>query len=253
MPGENQQGAGAAGGAASGTQGGAAGAGGAGAGGGAAAGGAAGSVGAAGAAAGGAAGAGAAGAGAAGTQGGVGAKAAGEGGGEKPWWEAGGAGKPDLKPPDGVEWDKGVLTDVEKWATDHKISNEAANAIFPMAQKFASTMQQKATEAFQKTVTDWATAIPKEHGEKYDAAKQDAAQFVKQFGDKALTEGFAKFGFGHFPPLFRAFAKAQAFIRERLSEDSSAVRGAKGSAGGRAVTREDRANRFYEEPGGKGA
>jgi hypothetical protein len=245
MPGEQQQ----AGGAQGGTQGGAAGAAGGGAGAGAAAGTAAGAAGSGGGGAAGAAAAGAAAAGAGGAQGAAGGTQAGAA--EKAWWDAGGAGKPELKPPTlegGGEWDKDLLGEIEKWATDGKIGNDPANGIFPILQKGLSIVQGQQKAAFEKTVKDWADAIPKQYGDKeqFAQAKQDAARFVEQFGDKELKEAFTKFGFGHHPAVFRIFAKANAFIRERLSEASSEVKGGRSASGnGRGATPTERANNFY--------
>jgi hypothetical protein len=155
--------------------------------------------------------------------------------------------------PDGFELGKTLAPDLEKIAIEHKIPSEAANAVFPLIQKGIEAHTKQTTEAWQKTQAGWSEAISKEHGDKFTQAKQDAAQFVKQFGDKELTDAFDKYGFGNFPALFRAFSKAQAHYRTALSEDTSAVGGAKPGAGAKGGgTREERASKFYAEPDGKG-
>lgn len=151
--------------------------------------------------------------------------------------------------PDGFEEGKTLSPDIEKLAVDHKLPSEAANAVFPLIQKGIEAHTKKTSDAWEKTKTGWEEALPKEHGDKFTQAKQDAAQFVKQFGDKELTDAFDKYGFGNFPALFRALSKAGAHYRTALSEDSSAVGGARPGAGAKSGgTREERATKFYEEP-----
>lgn len=191
-------------------------------------------------------------AGAAGAQGGQAGAGAQQQNGDagKGWWETQG-GKLELKPPDGMTIKPEFATKIEAWAGQHKLSADAVNAALPMLKEFSSAVQHEQVAAFEKTTKDWAEASPKEFGAKYADAKQDASAWVKQFGDKELTDAFEKFGFGYHPALFRAIAKTQAFIRERLSEDTSNVDGARPGSGNGAG-KADRAGRLYDHPSSKG-
>lgn len=86
-------------------------------------------------------------------------------------------------------------------------------------------------------------------GPRFDAAREYAKAFVERFGDADLRKFLQETGAGFHPGVFKAFARAGAFIRTRMQEDNVAASGTRTGGGGtRPLTNEERLEKMYNSP-----
>lgn len=141
-----------------------------------------------------------------------------------------------------------------KIAAERKMSAEQVNAMLPLALDLLSERDKKISETvtkqWEKTEEDWRTkGLPAAFGgneAQYAQGKKDAALVMEKFADKETLD-LMKSRYLRFDPVFAKFtARIGAFIREKISEDSSHVEGAHGGSGAAPVTpKQRRVNALY--------
>jgi hypothetical protein len=111
--------------------------------------------------------------------------------------------------------------------------------------------QAAAAEQARAEQQAWQQAImqDKEHGgERFPASQEAAKAFMSRFGNQELASLLQSRGLGYHPGLFRAFANAGSFIRNRMAEDSIAGRMGQPGVGPRAATEAERLAKLYDSP-----
>lgn len=140
-------------------------------------------------------------------------------------------GKYDLKMPDGVELDTGML---DVLAPEFKEMGLTNGQVQKLAGKFTEIMQQRAADHASSAEGAWSAAahqyfkdngtpdkwadtakVDKDiGGDKWNSTVENATRFANTMGTPALKDFLNKSGAGNHPELIRVFAKAGELIRE---------------------------------------
>lgn len=153
----------------------------------------------------------------------------------------------DLKMPEGFKPDDEILGELKKHASTLKLDSKGAQPFVDLGARMVAKIQTTQKQAHEAQVADWAKALPavsRELGSTHEQTLADAGSVVQRFGDKELKTLFDSSGVGNHPAIYRLLAKAGAYIRERLGEDSSKVPTTKTSNG----TPKSAASSLYDHP-----
>lgn len=153
-----------------------------------------------------------------------------------------------LELPTGVTMDTALLAEVRALAADGSLTpQQRAEKTLALGLKQLGAAQANFKAQQLAQAKSWGETLAK--SPTFVDDRKDAAKVIAQFGDPSLVQWFNESGAGNHPALFTALAKAGRFIRERLSEDSSAVGGAgkRGAVGNPVlVSQEARRTKFYD-------
>lgn len=131
----------------------------------------------------------------------------------------------DFKLPDGTEIDSATMDAFKPLAKELNLTQDGAQKLVDMY----VGLQKQQTEAFEKTVADWANAVKADKeigGAAYDQSVAYAKKAVEKFGSPALQEALNFSGMGSHPEVIRMLSK----IGAEISEDTGGLGGDKGTA-----------------------
>lgn len=135
-----------------------------------------------------------------------------------------------LKLPEGM--DEKIAEPYLQAAKKHGLKGEAAQEFFDLALKAGTesrtTYEQEISSNAAKMKDEWLAAARKDPeigGDKFEASVALANKAVLKFGGEELMDALIKTGFGKFPAVIRAFARAGAAITEDSIEGTTGAKG----------------------------
>ena len=146
-------------------------------------------------------------------------------------------GKYDLKMPEGVEVDAGLLDQFAPTFKELGLTTRQAQALADKFIEAQTARGETQAQAWTNTVAGWvdqAKADPEIGGAKWEATVQSASGIVKRFGNDAFREYLNASGAGNHPEMIRFMAKVGAMIGEdrpavsenpgkKIAQDTAAI------------------------------
>lgn len=111
---------------------------------------------------------------------------------------------------------KEVLKEVEAFAKENGLSNEAAQAMLKREEAMLQKLQDANAEAFDNRVESWRQDVLADKqlgGENFEKTKLDAQKAVKHFGDEDFIKILNETGYGNNPSVVRFLANIGALMQ----------------------------------------
>ena len=146
---------------------------------------------------------------------------------EKNAGEAKGDAKPklDLKAPEGVTLDKGMMEKFIPLAEKFGMSQEAAQEFLNLGAEMTKSIEQRGADAWTKTVSDWEAAVkadPDVGGAKLKESVGFAAKGARTLGGAELIKVLDDTGLANNPVVFKALVKAGRSMSEDKAQGGAA-------------------------------
>ena len=141
-----------------------------------------------------------------------------------------------IKVPEGVKVDQGLIDGFTAFAKENKISQESAqkyvDAFLAGQQKSTAAAQQAANDQKMAEITQWAEDAkndPEIGGVKFDATLAAGRKALQRFGSPGLTKILNETGLGNHKEVIRLFAQVGSKISEDRLPGGPAGQGGEGA------------------------
>ena len=121
----------------------------------------------------------------------------------------------ELKLSEESHLDKAVLGDIESFAKEHKLSNEAAQTLLKREEDAVANYVKGSQEALDTKVEEWRGEIEADKvlgGENFEKTKVDARRAVEAFGNEEFINILNNSGYGNNPDVVGFLARVGALM-----------------------------------------
>lgn len=150
--------------------------------------------------------------------------------------------KYELKLPDGSKLSADHVKQVETYAKELGLNNDAAQKLLTRESELASNTEAQLAKEHEDQVKSWQDAAKNDKeigGEKFGENKELAFRALDKFGTPEFKKMLQDFGYEHHPEVLRAFVR----IGKAMSDDRISQAGTQSTLSGKTV-----ASKLYDHP-----